>query len=89
MKIATRLWLPTIVISLAYMLVGGATFVRTKIALEDSNTQQVAQEAKLEKSLVWTGLTELNAARAVASVSATDNSVENAVKADIAAQPLG
>ena len=84
-KIATRLWLPTLVVGSIVVLMASTMALRTggQIALADQQLRE--QESKLHDAITWQGLTTANAARVLASVISSDPAVDAAMKPEIEA----
>ena len=85
LKIATRLWLPTVAMASLLVLMASTVTVRTSGQIAATDAQLSGQEAKLYDAATWQGLTTANVARVVASVLSTDPAVEAAMKPEIEA----
>ena len=85
LSIAQRLWLPTLAMAALVALLFGATLVHTRGQIEQGTRLEQAQQAKLEATLRWAGLTETNAARVLASLLSADPAVEAAMAPQIQA----
>ncbi len=83
LTIAQRLWLPTVVLGVMVVLMTAVSTVRTTRTQAESNLQQSEQQRKLGEALTWAGLTEANAARVVASLHSTDESLAGTLKPEI------
>ncbi|MBB4844534.1 methyl-accepting chemotaxis protein [Paucibacter oligotrophus] len=84
-SIATKLWLPIIVLAFFVILMAGGTYFRTQALLAKSMVAQQGQQDIYELALRWRGLTEANAARAIAGVLSSDPVVAETFKPEIAA----
>ncbi|MCH7344691.1 methyl-accepting chemotaxis protein [Pelomonas sp. CA6] len=83
-SIATRLWIPVIVMALMTLAMSVGASLRTRHLQAIAQATQEAQQKKFELALRWRGLTEANASRVKAGLSGSDMSVAEAMKADIA-----
>ena len=85
LKIATRLWIPTIAMAGLLALVVSTVALRTsqEVALTDAQLQ--GQESKLVDAATWQGLTTANAVRVLAGLTSADSTLEAALKPDIEA----
>ena len=83
LSIASKLWLPVIVLAVVVALMTGASALRTRGLLEQAQAQQEEQQRKFELSLRWRGLTETNATRAAAGILSSDANVGQTFKPDI------
>ncbi len=84
MSIATRLWIPVIVMATMTVLMSTGAAVRTRALLAASQVTQEKQQQRFELALRWRGLTEANASRVQGGLAANDMAVTEAMKADIA-----
>ncbi|ALV08836.1 methyl-accepting chemotaxis protein [Roseateles depolymerans] len=84
MSIATRLWIPVIVMATMTVLMSTGAAVRTRALLAASQVTQEKQQQRFELALRWRGLTEANASRVQGGLAANDMAVAEAMKADIA-----
>ncbi len=84
MSIATRLWMPVIVMAVMTVVMSTAAAVRTRALLAASQVTQEKQQQRFELALRWRGLTEANASRVQGGLAANDMAVPEAMKADIA-----
>jgi hypothetical protein len=85
MKIATRLWLPTLTVTSVLAVMAVCLALRSNQQEAQADAQLLAQQAKLLDAATWQGLTNANAARVIASVMSSDPSVEAALKPEIEA----
>ena len=85
LKIATRLWLPTIAVTGLLLLVAGLATLRTGSQIAQAEAQAQRHEAKLNDAASWQALTTANAARVMAGVISTDAAVETSLKPEIEA----
>jgi methyl-accepting chemotaxis protein len=84
MNIATRLWLPTLVITALLVAVGATMSLRTTSQINAAADRLTASEAKLIDASTWRGLTESNAVRVVSSLLSSDAALDAAMTAEIA-----
>ncbi len=84
LSIATRLWIPVVVMATMTIVMSMAAASRTRALLAVAQTTQEKQQQRFELALRWRGLTEANASRVQGGLAAGDNSVAEALKADIA-----
>jgi methyl-accepting chemotaxis protein len=85
LNLATKLWLPTIAMGIVLIVMSTVSAVRTVQLQAAAKQAQTAQQSKLELALRWAGLTEANAARAMAMLISSDAAVGTSLKADIEA----
>jgi methyl-accepting chemotaxis protein len=85
MKIATRLWLPTLTVTSVLAVMAVCLAMRSNQQEAQADAQLLAQQSKLLDAATWQGLTNANAARVIASVMSGDPSVEAALKPEIEA----
>jgi methyl-accepting chemotaxis protein len=85
LKIATRLWLPTIAVTGLLLLVAGLATLRTGSQIALAEAQSQSQESKLYDAATWQGLTTANAARVMAGIIGSDAAVEASLKPEIEA----
>ncbi|HEY1091035.1 MAG TPA: methyl-accepting chemotaxis protein [Burkholderiaceae bacterium] len=83
LSIAQRLWLPVIALAVVVALVAAFSAMRTRANAAETAARQAAQQEKFELSLRWRGLTEVNAARAVAGLVSADAAVNQVFKPEI------
>jgi len=83
MRIASKLWLPTVAMAAMLVVMGTVVSVRTKASIELSAAQLAQQQQALVDAATWQGLTTANVARVVASVLSADPAVEVAMKPEI------
>ncbi len=85
LKIATRLWLPTIAVTGVMLVMGVLVTLRTgsQIALVEAQSQR--QESKLYDAATWQGLTTANSVRVMTSLVGSDATVEASLKPEIEA----
>jgi methyl-accepting chemotaxis protein len=76
MKIATRLWLPTLVTTAVILFLSVAVWQRTASHIDDTEKTLREGEHKLGELSAWRALTEANAVRTAALIVATDPAVE-------------
>ena len=85
LKIATRLWLPPLLLGGIVLLTAGGVALRTSHQITLTDAELRDQEAKLQDATTWHGLTQANVVRVVASVTSADPAVEAAMKPEIEA----
>jgi len=83
-SIATRLWIPVLVMAVMTVLMSVGAAVRTRALLAVSQVTQEKQQQRFELALRWRGLTEANASRVQGGLAANDMAVSEAMKDDIA-----
>ena len=84
LSISSRLWIPVIVMALMTLAMSFGAAQRTKHLQAQAQQTQERQQQKFELALRWRGLTEANASRVKGGLAASDMSVAEALKADIA-----
>ena len=85
LKIATRLWIPTVVLAGVVVVAASTVTQVTRGKIAQAEAELHGQEDKLIDAATWQGLTGANVSRVVASVISSDASVEAAFKPEIAA----
>ncbi|MGS0753766.1 methyl-accepting chemotaxis protein [Roseateles sp. GG27B] len=85
LSIATKLWLPVIVLTLVISLLTTLSIWRTQTALAQAKISQQEQQTKLELALRWRGLTEANVTRVEAGILSGDALVAETFKPEIEA----
>ncbi|MEF7613221.1 methyl-accepting chemotaxis protein [Aquincola sp. MAHUQ-54] len=83
LTLTQKLWLPAVGVAVAVAVMSAASVVRTRALLAESAEQQTIQEEKLETSLRWSGLTEANAARVIATLVSSDPQTAATLKPQI------
>ena len=83
-SIATRLWIPVVVMATMTVVMSLGAASRTRALLVVAQATQEKQQQRFELALRWRGLTEANASRVQAGLAANDNAVADAMKTDIA-----
>jgi len=83
LSIATKLWLPIVVLTIVVILMTVTSAVRTRSLQAQSKADQEQQQTKFELALRWRGMTEANASRAVAGIVSPDAVVGDTLKPDI------
>ena len=83
LKIATRLWIPTLVMGGMLALLASVAAVTVRSEIATTSELQRAQEAKLQDAATWQGLTSANAGRVAAILLSNEPQVEAALKPDI------
>jgi len=84
LRVATKLWSAVIAIVISLVLLIGFAAFRQASLQAQVDTKLHALNARIKAASTWAGLTEANAARTVAAITAFDPSVEERLKADIA-----
>jgi methyl-accepting chemotaxis protein len=84
MKIATRLWLPTLALAVVVAVAAAVAYVRTGTAVTN-DAEAARQQQKLVDLTGWQGLTNVNAVRSVAAIVSSDPAVGSQFKAEVEA----
>ena len=82
LTIVQRLWLPIVVLAAMVLLMSTASTVRTRASQAHAMEAQAEHQQKLQDAVAWSGLTETDAARAVAGLLSADDALAAALKAD-------
>ncbi|MBP8270510.1 MAG: HAMP domain-containing protein [Sphaerotilus sp.] len=85
LSIASRLWLPPLIVAGMLLLVEGWSVLHTRAAIDKARADIAAQLDKIDKTTQWAGLTEANAARALAVLNSTDTGLGERLKPEIEA----
>ena len=85
LKIATRLWLPSLVVTAVLVFAGATVAVRTTAQIAHADTVLRDSESKLLDAAIWRGLTQANAVRVLASLASSDPALGATMKPEIAA----
>jgi methyl-accepting chemotaxis protein len=85
LKLATRLWLPTLAMAGLMALMGVTVAPRTAGQIARTDELLRDSENKLLDAAEWRGLTQANAVRVVAGLASSDPAVAAAMKPEIAA----
>jgi len=85
LSIASRLWLPPLFLTGLLLVVEGWAVVHSHAQIEVDRTALTAQFDKLDKTTQWAGLTEANAARALAALGSSDAGLGARLKPEIEA----
>jgi hypothetical protein len=85
LRLASKLWLSTLLIVLGISLVVGYTAVRTSSDRMESTAVLDTFNARVKMTIRWAGLTQANAARSQAVLLSSDPAVELGLKDAIAA----
>jgi methyl-accepting chemotaxis protein len=85
LSIAVKLWLPTLVVTVALVAMSIGSAVRTIRSQAETTRQQSEQQAKLEWASRWSGLAEANAMRQVGAALAADEASAQLLLRDLAA----
>ncbi len=83
LSIATKLWLPIVVLAGVVLLMTVTSALRTSSLQAQSKADQEQQQTKFELALRWRGMTEANASRAIAGIVSPDVIVADTLKPDI------
>ena len=83
LSIATKLWLPIVVLTAVVLLMTVTSAIRTRTLQAESKADQEQQQTKFELALRWRGMTEANASRAIAGIVSPDAVVADTLKPDI------
>src|SRR3990167_8587318 len=85
LKIATRLWLPSLVVTAVLVFAGATVAVRTTAQIAHADTVLRDSESKLLDAAIWRGLTQANAVRVLASLASSDPALGATMKPEISA----
>ena len=85
LRIATRLWLPTLAVGSLLLLLTANLALHTRSQTQSDAHKLLASEAKLLDAAEWRGLTQSNVARVTASLLSSDAALEALLKPEIAA----
>ena len=85
MKIATRLWLPTLAVGSLLCLLTAAVALHTRGQIRAAEQHMLSNEAKLIDAAEWRGLTQSNIARFSASLLSNDAGLEALLQPERAA----
>ena len=85
LRIATRLWLPTLAVGSLLLLLTATVSLHTRGQIQAAELQLQSSEAKLLDAAEWRGLTQANAARVAASLISSDAGLAALLKPEIAA----
>jgi methyl-accepting chemotaxis protein len=85
LSISARLWLPPLVVAGMLLLVEGWSVLHTRADIDQARADMAAQLDKIDKTTQWAGLTEANAARALAVLNSADAGLGARLKAEIEA----
>ncbi|MDZ7854830.1 methyl-accepting chemotaxis protein [Sphaerotilus sp.] len=85
LSISARLWLPPLVVAGLLLLVEGGSVLHTRAEIDEARADIASQLDKIDKTTQWAGLTEANAARALAVLNSTDTGLGERLKPEIEA----
>ncbi len=85
LRIATRLWLPTLAVGSLLLLLTATVSLHNRGQIQAAELDLRASEAKLLDAAEWRGLTQSNVARVTASLVSSDAGLEALLKPEIAA----
>ena len=85
LSISARLWLPPLLVTGLLLLVEGWAVLHSHAQIEVTRTALATQFDKLDKTTQWAGLTEANAARALAALGSSDAGLGARLKPEIEA----
>ncbi|WP_374676517.1 methyl-accepting chemotaxis protein [Ideonella sp.] len=85
LSLGTRLWLPAAITATVIVGMAGLTAVRTSRQADETTATQQNLREKTEIVSQWRGLTQANAARAVAALSSADTGLAAQLKPDVEA----
>jgi methyl-accepting chemotaxis protein len=85
LSIAARLWLPPLLVTGMLLMAEGWAVLHSHAQIEITRTALAEQFDKLDKTTQWAGLTEANAARALAALGSTDAGLGARLKPEIEA----
>src|SRR5436190_3361777 len=80
LSLATKLWIPAVSLAVLVTLMTTGSAIRTKALQAAATAEQSAQQTRLELSARWMGLSEANAARAMAAALSTDTTLADQLK---------
>jgi len=83
LTISARLWLPPLVVTVLLLAVEGGAMLHTQDKIESAHSAMAVQLDKIDKTTQWAGLTEANAARALAVLNSTDTALGARLKPEI------
>src|SRR5689334_4722729 len=84
LRIAQRIWLAVALLGLALVGILASAAMRAVSVKNEQAVAMPAQATKMQLSGQWIALTQLNAERTLATLAATDNSVGDFVKTQVA-----
>jgi len=84
-SLSTRLWLPALIATGVIAVMAFAIAARTQDQIQAGQVVQKAHLDSIEQAARWAGLTDANAARAIAALSTADASLRAALKPDMEA----
>ncbi len=76
MRLSTRIWLPTAILSLSLAGLASLMLLRTQVDLHDNELRLSDQQAKVIDSQAWTTLTQGNAIRTQATLQGGDPALD-------------
>ena len=85
LTIAQRLWLPTVILATMVVLMTTASSIRTVRTQAQANQAQHDQQRKLMDAQAWAGLTQLNAARTLATLHSSDDTLAQLLTPEVSA----
>ena len=85
LSISARLWLPPLIVTGLLLLVESWAVLYSHAQIEVTRTALATQFDKLDKTTQWAGLTEANAARALAALGSSDAGLGARLKPEIEA----
>ena len=85
LKIATRLWIPTLIMGGMLAVMAGIASVTVRSEIASTAVLLRAQDAKLQDAATWQGLTSANAGRVTVSLLSSEPQVEATLKPAIEA----
>ena len=83
LTISTRLWLPPLVVAVLLLAAEGGAMLYTRTQIDSTRATMASQIDKIDKTTQWAGLTEANAARAMAVLNSTDTTLGQRLKPEI------
>lgn len=70
--LSQKIWLPTVALAVLVVAMSTSSVLRTRSLLAVAAEREATQEKKLELALRWSGMTEANAARVMATLASTE-----------------
>jgi methyl-accepting chemotaxis protein len=83
LSLSRRLWLPTLLVVGVILVMAVVISLRTQAQIALTQAALQTQLEKVERATEWAGLTEVNAARAMAALTSSDPELGNRLKADM------
>ncbi|WP_046114901.1 methyl-accepting chemotaxis protein [Aquincola tertiaricarbonis] len=81
--LSQKIWLPTVALAVLVVAMSTSSVLRTRSLLAVAAEREATQEKKLELALRWSGMTEANAARVMATLASTEPQLTDTLKPQI------